>query len=87
MIENIDTQKGEEIISGLRKQKWKLVSQYSLFAFDKGIDYDDYRLKKGDEELYFEWDNWFEWTVVGCKQTLEHIIDDFSLEQEIKLNT
>ena len=87
IIENVDTQKGEEIISALRKNKWKLLSQYYLFAFDKGIDYDDCRLKKNDEELYFEWDNWFEWKVVGSKQTLEKIVRDFSLEQDIKPKT
>ena len=87
LIENIDTQKGEKIISELRKDKWKLLSQYSLFAFDKGIDYDDYRLKKNGEEVYFEWNNWFEWKIVGSQKTLEKIVNVFSLEQEIKPNS
>ena len=37
LIENIETKKGDEIISALRADKWKLVSQYHLLAFDKGI--------------------------------------------------
>lgn len=86
VIEDIKTEQGEEIIASLRQDKWKLSSQYSLFAFDKGIDFDFYRLKKNGEELYFEWDNWFEWKVVSSQNNLKTLANEYSLKSEIKPN-
>jgi hypothetical protein len=52
-IENIDTEKGNEILVQLRKDGWKISDQYNRLAFDKGIDFDSYTLKKGDEKIVF----------------------------------
>jgi len=84
IIENIDTKTGDEILTALRDDKWKLVSQYYILAFDKGIDFDYYRLKKNGQELYFEWDNWFEWKIFGSQQMLKQLVSDYSLKLEIK---
>lgn len=87
LIENIETEIGEAIIAQLLSDGWKRISQYYLFAFDKGIDFDYYRLKKNEQELYFEWDNWFEWKIVGSQQILKQLVEDYSLKKEVKANT
>jgi hypothetical protein len=79
-IENIDTEKGNEILVQLRKDGWKISDQYNRLAFDKGIDFDSYTLKKGDEKLYLEWSNWFEWEIQGSEREIGHIIAKFNLE-------
>jgi len=84
LIENIDSKTGDKVLTALRADKWKLVSQYYILAFDKGIDFDYYRLKKNSQELYFEWDNWFEWKIFGSQQILKQLVDDYSLKQAIK---
>jgi hypothetical protein len=72
-IEFINTELGEQMVVDLKKEGWKVVKEYSWLAFDKGIDFDFYRMKKGDESLYFEWTNWFEWTIEGSEQLLESL--------------
>ena len=85
LIDSIETQRGDEIIYALRINKWKLVSQYNLLAFDKGIDFDFYCFKKENEELYFEWDNWFEWKIIGSEKILSQLTNDYSLRKSISL--
>ncbi|MBV1909885.1 MAG: hypothetical protein KUG78_11225 [Kangiellaceae bacterium] len=84
MIENVDTEMGNNIISSHRENSWSLVSQYFWLAFDKGIDYDYYRLRKGEQELYFEWDNWFEWKIVASLQLIRKLNADYTLNKEIR---
>ena len=79
-IENIETKLGNSIIDRLKSEKWKVVSQYSPFAFDKGIDFDSYTLQKDGREVTFEWDNWFEWKMSGGKSTIAEISRKFSLQ-------
>ena len=57
------------------------VAQYSPLAFDKGIDYDSYRLRRGLDELRLEWDNWFEWKLSGPRERIEEIAERFSLRK------
>jgi len=80
MLENIDTELGNRIIEQLRSEGWKLRSQYSPFAFDKGIDYDSYTLRNKKVELVFEWDNWFEWKVNGPDEILQALAKRFVIK-------
>lgn len=79
-IEYIETEKGNEILDQLRTDGWKLTDQYNRLAFDKGIDFDSYTLTKGNETLYFEWSNWFEWTIQGSNIEIENLISKYKLK-------
>ncbi|GLX12054.1 hypothetical protein Pstr01_02930 [Pseudomonas straminea] len=78
-LENIDTQVGNRLLETLKAEGWRQVEQYSPLAFDKGIDYDSYRLRRGLDELRLEWDNWFEWKLSGPREHIEEIAERFSL--------
>ncbi len=78
-LENIDTQVGNRLLETLKAEGWRQVAQYSPLAFDKGIDYDSYRLRRGLDELRLEWDNWFEWKLSGPSELVEEIAERFSL--------
>lgn len=81
-LEMIDTEVGNRILDSLKAEGWKQVAQYSPLAFDKGIDYDSYRLRRGPVELRLEWDNWQEWTISGPRTTLGELARRFSLKSE-----
>lgn len=78
-IDNIDTATGNKILEQLRKEGWKIANQYNQLAFDKGIDFDSYTLKKGSQELYLEWSNWLEWEIHGDECEISHLIVKFKL--------
>ncbi len=78
-IKDIKTELGNQIIDDLLKDGWKKVKEYSLLAFDKGIDYDSYTLKKGWSKLKFVWDNWFEWEINGSAKDINALIDRYQL--------
>ncbi len=78
-LEYIDTDLGNRLLDELKADGWKVVAQYSPLAFDKGIDYDSYKLRRGRSELELEWDNWFEWKVSGPHQVIEELARRFSL--------
>ena len=78
-IEDIETELGNSIFHTLKSEGWKVIAQYSPLAFDKGIDYDSYTLQKGQEELYFQWTNWFEWSISGSERVMTEIATRFSL--------
>ncbi|WP_181389622.1 DUF4166 domain-containing protein [Leucothrix pacifica] len=78
-VENIDTDLGNKILEDLKQQGWKLGAQYSPLAFDKGIDFDSYTLKKDQSKLYLEWTNWFEWEIHGSKQDLDQLAEKYEL--------
>ncbi|WP_139159455.1 hypothetical protein M1D96_00850 [Pseudomonas sp. D1-3] len=80
-LEAIDTAVGNRILQSLKAEGWRQVAQYSPLAFDKGIDYDSYRLRRGLEELRLEWDNWFEWTLSGPRERIEEIAERFALRK------
>jgi len=75
----VETELGETIVKALRKDGWKKTHEYSWLAFDKGIDYDSYTLKKGAWVLEFEWTNWFEWEIQGTKEAIETLAKDYGL--------
>lgn len=74
LLDDIRTEIGNEIITWLQTEKWQVVLQYSVLAFDKGIDFDYFLLKKSDEFLYFEWDNWFKWKIIGYQQVVSQLL-------------
>lgn len=78
-VEFIATEIGNQLLDALKVDGWKQVAQYSTLAFDKGIDYDFYRLRKDGHELKLEWDNWTEWTLSGSAEQLAEIAQRFSL--------
>lgn len=79
-LENIDTELGNTILKDLRKSGWRKTKEYSWLAFDKGIDFDSYTLKKDGQKLYFEWTNWFEWEITGSESTLAAIAKEYQLK-------
>ena len=79
-IEYIETETGNEIITQLMKEGWKLSDQYNRLAFDKGIDFDSYTLKRGREVVSFEWSNWFEWEIQGSEIEITQLITKYQLK-------
>ncbi|RKF18900.1 hypothetical protein DBZ36_10360 [Alginatibacterium sediminis] len=63
----------------LKREGWKVRSQYSPLAFDKGIDFDSYELVLGSSTLYMQWDNWFEWKLSGPPTFIEQLKQRFEL--------
>ena len=80
IIADIPTELGNDIIETLKKNGWKIRKQYNLFAFDKGIDFDSYTLKKGTDMLHFEWTNWFEWEIKGNPEKIIELADEYKLK-------
>ena len=80
-LENIETEVGNRMFESLKAEGWQQVAQYSPMAFDKGIDYDSYTLRRGLDELRLEWDNWFEWKLSGPSGLVEEIAERFSLRK------
>ncbi|MCG8612622.1 MAG: hypothetical protein MI864_19095 [Pseudomonadales bacterium] len=78
-IEDIETDLGGRILDDLKSKGWKVVSKYSPFAFDKGIDFDRYTLSKNGQRVEFEWDNWLEWKITGPEPVIKEIAREFSL--------
>ena len=79
VIEYIETELGNRLLDTLKSEGWRVVAQYSPLAFDKGIDYDSYTLRKDRQELLLEWDNWFEWKLTGPDELLTGLAGRFSL--------
>lgn len=78
-IEFLETELGNRMLEALKQRGWKLTQQYSPLAFDKGIDFDSYTFKNGEQSLYFEWTNWFEWEVTGTSPALEDLARAYGL--------
>jgi len=81
-VTDIKTEVGNKILEDLASQGWKTIREYSPVAFDKGVDFDSYTLRKGKSELNFKWNNWFEWEIVGMKDELEIIVEQYSLSSK-----
>jgi len=76
---DIETELGNKILEDLISDGWKKIREYSPVAFDKGIDFDSYVLKKNKSKLKFKWNNWFEWEISGPENELEVIARKYSL--------
>lgn len=76
---DIKTETGNKILEDLLSEGWKKTHKYSPVAFDKGIDFDSYVLKKDNSKLKFKWTNWFEWEIFGEKNELQTIAKKYDL--------
>lgn len=72
-LEDIKTDTGARLLDTLRDNGWRVASEYSPAAFDKGIDFDAYTLKRGEHCLEFEWSNWLEWSIEGDAEALAQV--------------
>ena len=72
-IIDIKTEVGNKILEDLLNDGWKKIREYSPVAFDKGIDFDSYVLKKDRSKLKLKWNNWFEWEIAGTEHELQII--------------
>lgn len=70
-VQLILTKTGNELLELLQDNGWEIISQYGMF--DKGIDYDWYRLKSDQGTIRMEWDNYMEWEVKTIQEILEYI--------------
>lgn len=81
-LTSIKTELGNKILEDLAKDGWKKTKEYNLFAFDKGIDFDSYTLKKAGMCLEFEWTNWFEWEIEGPNKDITALVEKYGLENK-----
>jgi hypothetical protein len=77
IAENIDTHKWNLIRNTLESEGWLVVNEY--INFDKGIDFDSYKLKKGNEIIILEWDNWIEGEIKCSEKLLKFLKQKFQL--------
>lgn len=78
VITDIKTDKWNEIISVLKNEGWKVVSEYDLF--DKGIDFDGLELVKDQQRIILAWDNWFEGELLASEEVIEFLEKKIELE-------
>ena len=76
-IEDIETDFGAQVLKNLISDGWRVISEYDKNAFDKGIDFDSYRIYKNGEHLEFEWDNWTEWKISGSEKEIDKIKEQY----------
>ena len=79
VLKYLPTEQGNILLKRMTAAGWKIKSQYSPLAFDKGIDYDRYTLVRGTEMVQLEWDNWFEWSLTGSETLLTELMPRFGL--------
>ena len=53
----IDTELFNSIIKYLTNIGWRVSAEYSTILFDKGIDFEFYKLYKNGETILFAWTN------------------------------
>ncbi|MFV0564269.1 MAG: hypothetical protein ACK5NB_00390 [Flavobacteriaceae bacterium] len=68
------------IIEFLTKNGWKITVEYDERIFDKGIDFDFYKLEKNEDIIYFAWCNWFEGEIKATTKILNKIAKRFDFE-------
>ena len=76
---DIKTEIGNKILEDLIKEGWKKTHEYSPLAFDKGIDFDSYVLKKDKSKLKFKWNNWLEWEISDTENELKIIAKRYAI--------
>lgn len=74
----IDTEIFYSIIKYLIKMEWRVSAEYSTNLFDKGIDFDLYRLEKNGETILFAWTNWFEGEIKSSSTLIEYMEQEFN---------
>ena len=78
---SVETQLWYKIIEDFKSRNWKVITEYN--QFDKGIDFDLYELKKGNEKVLFAWDNWFEGEIKCSEERFRLIELEFDVEFKI----
>jgi hypothetical protein len=73
---SIETKLWYEIIEKYKLRDWIVTTEYE--QFDKGIDFDLYELKKGNEKILFAWDNWFEGEIKCSEERMKMIEGEFN---------
>jgi hypothetical protein len=71
LAKDIETALWNKIIQLLEGDNWTVIYQYD--GIDAGIDYNSYTLKKGAEEIKFEWTNWDEGEIKCTSDRLKEI--------------
>ncbi|MCG8600269.1 MAG: hypothetical protein MI807_09030 [Verrucomicrobiales bacterium] len=82
-LELVETEVGNRLMELLLRNDWKVTTQYSPAAFDKGIDFDSYTLVSGKETIELEWTNWEEWTIRSSESVIAEVS---SLLESLKRN-
>ncbi|WP_416391661.1 hypothetical protein NR756_03575 [Alloalcanivorax xenomutans] len=77
---DLDTETGNQLLETLISEGWKKVKEYPSLAFDKGIDFDSFTLRKDGLELVLEWTNWAEWEIRGDDAALKALADRYALK-------
>ncbi|AFT69011.1 hypothetical protein B5T_00727 [Alloalcanivorax dieselolei B5] len=77
---DLDTETGNQLLETLMSEGWKKVKEYPPLAFDKGIDFDSFTLRKDGLELVLEWTNWLEWEIRGDDAALEALADRYGFK-------
>ena len=85
-IENVETILGNAIIKDCLANGWSITSEYSKKMIDKGIDFDSYTISRNKQNLFFTWSNWDEWEIVGTEDTINWLIEAYSLASNQKGN-
>ncbi|MEC4113067.1 hypothetical protein [Myroides pelagicus] len=75
-LKDISTEDWNTILTFLRKNKWTVIKQYPLLAFDKGIDQDYYHLKKENTIIKMDWCNWFEGEITADSLIIEWLLSE-----------
>ncbi len=75
---DIKTETFNLLLRHLKKQGWKITAEYD--AFDKGIDFDFYELRSGDNTICLGWCNWFEGEMKANKIVIGELEKALSLK-------
>lgn len=81
VITDVKTDLWNELIKRSANDGWRIVHEYN--NFDKGIDHDLLILTKGDEMMFFAWDNWFEGEVKCSAERQQELEQQFNLQFKV----
>lgn len=81
VIKNVKTYLWNELVKRSAMDGWRIVHEYD--HFDKGIDHDFLILAKGDEMMFFAWDNWFEGEVRCSAARQQELEQQFNLQFKV----
>lgn len=74
---NIETELWNRIVQQLVNDDWTPTFKYD--NFDAGIDSDFIILEKGQEEILFGWDNWFEGEIKCSERRMQELEKQFDV--------
>lgn len=77
VVTRIETGLWNRILKDCLSQGWHVVHEYD--GFDKGIDTNFIYLKRGSEEMFFGWTNWFEGEIKCTEEQRAHLEQRFNV--------